>query len=198
MPPKTIGRLVVLIAVLSFVVGLFFFLQRRRLSDRAQVAAEQVRRGDAGFREAEEFYQQYLSNLPAELREARVAQAARMLEGGLARKGEESSLRWMLANVAGERGETASIIAQIEELRKNDFASVGLQYLAAYYYLNSQKFTKARRLLYMVASTPKLAPTFKARVDDLVRRCHTRWAQQEARPLAAGAGSGTHIELSGK
>ena len=49
------------------------------------------------------------------------------------------------ANLLAERGETDKLLPQIGLLKKVGFAPLGVQYLAAHYYVNSNRFQEARR-----------------------------------------------------
>jgi hypothetical protein len=129
----------------------------------------------------------YAARAARDLRAGHVDKAIETLEDGMNSKAEKSGLRWLLANILAQRGDTVKLLRQIEELTKLGFAPRGLQYLAAHYYVNSHEFRKARQLVVPLESTPDLAPPFKARVTALVARCYIDEGPPRMRLLAAEA-----------
>jgi tetratricopeptide (TPR) repeat protein len=185
---KTIKRLEIWIAVLSLTAALGFLIQRQQqLMSEANARVERARESQKNrdFERAESLYQQYLSNNPAHLRAGRVDQAIKALEDGTHDDATKRSLRWIVANLLAETGDNDRLLVQIEELEKSRFASPGVEYLTAYYYLNSQQYATASRHLSPLASLPHLAPTFKSRVDDRLSRCYAPIEEPRIHPLAS-------------
>jgi tetratricopeptide (TPR) repeat protein len=183
---KTITHFAILIAALSLIAASGFFIRRhQQLGNEARSLAEQAREAqqNSDFEKAESLYQQYLSHAPADLRAGHVDSAIKILEDDRNADAGKSELRWTLANLFAERGDTDKLLRQINELETTGFARPGMEYLTAYYYVNAQQFAKARQHLSPLASMPHLASTFKARVNDLLSRCYAPWEAPQLRPL---------------
>ena len=140
--------------------------------------------------EARQILETGLKNAPAaaslydaladvELQNRRTDKAVEILMRGLKLSAEKSNLRWFLADILAHRGDTDKLLLQIEELKNLDYPDVLVQFLTAYYHVNSSEFRKARQLLVPLESRTGFQPDFKARVNDILARCYSQMGEPE-------------------
>ena len=77
-----------------------------------------------------------------ELRSGSIDSAIARLRDSLQLLPDEASLHWTLANILAERGDTAELRAQIDELRKLNYWPILLEFLEAYQLVNSKRLAE--------------------------------------------------------
>jgi tetratricopeptide (TPR) repeat protein len=155
-----------------------------------ELANAELAGGEAGARAARNVLEDGLKQVPAsvalyealarlQLGTGHADQAVATLEGGLNSAAEKTGLRFMLANVLAQRGDTGKLLLQIEELRKVGLSPFLLDILSAHYHINSKEFRKARQLLVPVDLKAALHPHFKAQVCNLLALCYGQLGEPE-------------------
>jgi tetratricopeptide (TPR) repeat protein len=118
-----------------------------------------------------------------EWRGGAVDKAIETLELGLKSMPDESKLRLVLAHILAQRGDTGKLALQIRELERIGYSSVFLQYLKAYYQVNSQQYALAKQLLVPLLAEPLLAAAgqhpFKGELNLLLARCYRQLGEPE-------------------
>lgn len=77
-----------------------------------------------------------------EFRSGSIDTAITRLRDGLQLLPDEASLHWTLANILAERGDTAELRTQIDELRKLNYWPILLEFLEAYQLANFERVAK--------------------------------------------------------
>ncbi len=126
-----------------------------------------------------------------EARAGSAEKAMAVLGQGLALIPNSPILHWSLANHLAERGETAGLAAQIEELRRLTFSPALVEFLEGYLQFNSKNWDKSRQTLLKLRLIFDQSPDFKARLYYLLARCYGNMGQadlqREAYAQAVGA-----------
>jgi tetratricopeptide (TPR) repeat protein len=123
-----------------------------------------------------------LANL--ELRTGRLERGIAILRQGLEVNPNRPELRFPLALILAERGATAELLLQIEELKRIEFNPTLIQYFTAYYHINRNDYIKARQILLPLQTEVARSPELKGRVNLLLARCHDALKEPEQAQLA--------------
>jgi tetratricopeptide (TPR) repeat protein len=127
---------------------------------------------DDGLKVAPKSVALYLALTDIEIRAGRAERAVEVLESGLQVMPNAVELRFRLAMLLAGRGETGKLRVQIEALKQIGFNEMFMLYLASYYYVNNQEFSRAREILVPLQVTVAGSPDLKARVNVLLAECY--------------------------
>ena len=116
-----------------------------------------------------------------ELRAGNRDEAIGVLDSGLKKYPDQSSLRLRLADLMAQRGDTGKLLLQIEELNKLGCPPVWIQYITACYCINQHQFVKARQILItLYAAISRTSEVkFKSRLNLLLARCYKELGEPE-------------------
>ena len=92
---------------------------------------------------------------------------------------DQLNLRWQLALILAERGDTGKLLLQIAELERLGANRPFTQYLKAYYHFNKHEFAKARQILAPIQPERGAVPALKALVNVLLARCYAELSEPE-------------------
>ena len=98
---------------------------------------------------------------------------------------DRADLRLLLARVlADDHRDAGKLLLQIEELKRIGISPVWIQYLEAYYRLNTDNPVKARQILIPLQAAVSRSPVLKAMVNVLLAQCYRQLADpdKEATP----------------
>ena len=133
----------------------------------------------------------YLALADLEVRNGHTDRAVKTLEHGLELSTDKSRLHLSLAEILARRGETGTLLLQIEALKKIGYNPFLVQYLTAYYHINASEFSKALQLLVPLESRPGVLPPLKAQLNNMLAQCYGQLGeparQQEAYGRAIAA-----------
>jgi predicted Zn-dependent protease len=94
---------------------------------------------------------------------------------------DQPSLHWDLATFLADRGDTAELAAEIEELKKLKYPPLAIEFLEAYHRANSRDWRSARQTLTRLQPLVELNPAWKALVNNLLARCYEHLGEGERR-----------------
>ncbi|MFO0887988.1 MAG: tetratricopeptide repeat protein [Isosphaeraceae bacterium] len=126
-----------------------------------------------------------------EARAGSIEKAIAALHRGLEILPDQPSLHWTLANFLAERGETANLAVQIDELKRLNYTRALIEFLEASHQINSREWAKARQTLIRLRPTFDPFPDYKARLHYMLGRCYGHLGQgdlqRDAYAQAVGA-----------
>ena len=107
-----------------------------------------------------------------------VDKAIEILERGVKALPEEGDLRLRLTEFLAMREDTVKLLEQIDELKKQGYAPVVIQFFTACYYVNARQFLKAKPILISLLQAVPVSE-FKSKIGVLLARCYKELGEPE-------------------
>jgi tetratricopeptide (TPR) repeat protein len=127
----------------------------------------------------------YLAQARLETQSGKPEEAIAALRRGLEQVPDEANLHWDLAGILADRGETARLWLEIEELRRLKVSPPLVEFLEAYHQVNLREWAKARQTLVRLQPIfDQYYKDFKTGLNHLLARCYRELGDRD-RGLAA-------------
>jgi tetratricopeptide (TPR) repeat protein len=135
---------------------------------------------EAGLKVVPRSPELHLARAFVELRAGSSDAAVASLKQSLGEMPDQPNLHWWLSRLYAETGKTSELLREIEELNRLGFDPIFIQYLQAYYQVNSKQWSDARRSLDRLQPvleksnllTREQKSDLQASVSKLLARCY--------------------------
>ena len=121
----------------------------------------------------------YLALAALERRAGRIDESIRVMEDALKKMPDQVQIRFQLAMMLAASGDSSKLQLQIQEMKNSSFNQILIDYFTAYYYVNRNEFSQARRILAALQPLVGHHGEFKARVNVLLARCYAQLGESE-------------------